>query len=244
MELNQSSQPKLITKESTIMLNRAQSLTLAVCLCSSLSPLVYADTYKVIMSTAANYQTGQKLKSATIVELKKGERLRLKAQKTLEKCTLKGPFKGKVKCPNFARNLNRLVPKTRNEKKTPSDLWALDVRSSGNFCYDQAHSLTLWRSEASQTESLTLQDRDAQIEIKLQWPKDKHYLPWPNEAMNIRDNGRYQLKAGGSIHYTTLHILPSYLQRPSDKSVWMAQQGCAKQIDMVFTAEHPSRLFD
>ncbi len=225
------------------MLNHAQILTLLVSCCSFMYP-AHADTYKVIMSTAANYQTGQQLKAATIVELKKGERLRLKAQKTREKCTLKGPFKGKVECPNFVHSLSRLVPETRNEKKTLSDLWALDVRSSGNFCYDQAQSLTLWRFDTSHPESLTLQDRDTLTEIKLQWSKGKHYLPWPAEYVSIRDNGRYQLKAQGSVHYTTLHILPSYLQRPSDKSIWMAQRGCAKQIDLLFTAEQPSRLFD
>jgi len=226
------------------MLSHAQSLTLVIFLCGQLTSIAYADTYKVIMSTAANYQTGQKLKAATVVELKQGERLRLKAQKTLEKCTLKGPFKGKVKCPNFASSLNRLVPKTRNQKKVPSDLWSLDVHSSGNFCYDQAQSLTLWRPDASHTESVILQDRDAYIEIKLQWQKGKHFLPWPAEYVSIRDKGRYQLKADGNIHYTTLHILPSYLRRPGDKSVWMAQRGCSQQIDMLFAADHPSTLFD
>ncbi len=232
------------------MLNRAQMMAFTAVLCFSVQPTaVHAerspDIYRILLSTAANYQPGQKLKSATVVELKKGEKLRLKAQKTREKCTLNGPYKGKVKCPDFIKNLNRLVPQTRNQvKKKPSDLWALDVSSSGDFCYDQDKSLTLWRTDASQTETVLLRDRDKSAESTLQWMKGQHRLSWPAEDVSIRDNGRYQLKREGDIHYATLHILPTSLNRPSDKSVWMAQQGCTKQINMLFAAESPRTLFD
>ncbi len=229
------------------MLNRAQKLALAA-LCCHLSPAAYAggsiDIYNILMSTAANYQTGQKLKAATVVELKKGEKLRLKAQSSQEKCTLNGPYKGTVQCPDFVGNLNRLVPQTRNQVETQTDLWALDVHNSGNFCYDKDHNLTLWRMDAAQTEVLVLRDRDERTEVKLQWNKGSHYLSWPREYVSIRDNGRYQFKREGNTNYTTLRMLPSYLTRPGAKSVWMAQQGCTNQVDMLFTAERPSSLFD
>ncbi|MDM8547792.1 hypothetical protein [Candidatus Venteria ishoeyi] len=199
-----------------------------------LSPqvLMAADSFKIISSHSTAYQANQTLSADMVITLKSGESLTLQV-KGKQRCTLQGPYKKPPYCPNMAQTIAALTPTQRSVNSKQAGLWMIDADQPGVTCYPVGQNLSLWRSKVRQVEQLSIQVQHSGKRISLPWSRGQTTLKWPSQQLPLTAGGSYLLMSAQRATLVSLQAMPDNLSGAGQKSQWMAQQGCQRQLDMI-----------
>ncbi|MBF0189572.1 MAG: hypothetical protein HQL99_00310 [Magnetococcales bacterium] len=182
---------------------------------------------------------GQTLDTTQPLTLAIGQRVTLLASNGTA-INLEGPFQGlPLSKPQAAtetgvvNTLKMLVssPKIRSGGlgTTRSIPQMLDVTRSGHYCLSAGQPLVFWRPSSQEHSRITVRLGQQQWKAHSQWPAGTHQLT-PPPTMPVTDNTVYRLELDGQPSTTTLHVMPSNLTTPTERTAWMTAKGCDAQL--------------
>lgn len=127
-----------------------------------------------------------------------------------------------------------LRPRRRGECEPPPDIWSIDLYEYTDFCYLSPEQVTLWRSSAHSANELWIKNSTSKAEAKLQWPAYKTLLAWPLDRIPLSETIYFiQITDVLPQRAIIFHRMPPALSETQEQIIWMQQQGCFQQADML-----------
>ncbi len=188
--------------------------------------------FHIIESFARAYQTGDYLSAADIVNLRSGEKLRVKSLNNQEKCDVVGPYASPLRCAGMMFVAERARPRQRSASTLPPSAWALDIQRSSDFCYRNPEELQLWRSDADKAVRLEIKSYINNAQIRLRWPAQQTLLNWPMNKLPLAEDSMYMFKVHDSTMAVNFHKIPAHLS-DAEQLDWMQEQGCSAQLSIL-----------
>lgn len=221
-----------------------KKLVIPLCCLALLLPVpANAEGFRILSSNSPAYPVDSELSAETRIDLQPNEHLRLEMLSDKKRCTLRGPYHAPPKCPGVLQRLAGLTPATRGETEQAPDIWAVDAGYSGIHCYVTNKPPALWRQYADQAEQLVVHDHQNHTRTRLAWPRGRHRLTWPAD-MALAETGTYLLQSSLRHTLITLYALPPNLKSASEKTVWMARQGCSRQVERLLAGSAAGKLLE
>ncbi len=238
-----------------------KSLRMAVLVVAMMaSPLpAKASQYVVIRSSDPALARGSILPGGTELRLSEGAAVTLidDAGKPL---TIKGPYAGAVgergkakdkaakaaKGKGLLASLSRLVGSDERGRTSlgsirgvtaggeAPDPWAVNVARAGTYCLRPGTLPRLWRERTGSRKRLVVGDHLFGIEKKVAWEKGQAYTGWP-DGLEIRQDRVYLVQPQGKLIATRVdfRFLPESAATPGEVIVWMADNGCDVQAQLL-----------
>ncbi|MBF0271158.1 MAG: hypothetical protein HQL98_03645 [Magnetococcales bacterium] len=182
---------------------------------------------------------GQTINTTQPLTLTAGQRVTLLSSNGTA-INLEGPFQGlpisKTQASTDTGVVNTLkmlvsAPKTRSGGlgTTRAIPQILDVTRSGHYCLNEGQPLVFWRPSSQENALITVRLGQQQWKAHSQWPAGTNQLT-PPPTMPISDGAVYRLELDGQPSTTTLHLIPSNLTTPKERTAWMTAKGCDAQL--------------
>lgn len=109
----------------------------------------------------------------------------------------------------------------------PRDLWQVDVESSGVHCVLAGQAIELWRSDATLTQELRLQNSGGGPVSYVDWPAGQAVLPWPDSRPALPHSAVLDLGRGIRTEVEIVEIPPG---SALDLLASFAGNGCEGQL--------------
>lgn len=115
---------------------------------------------------------------------------------------------------------------------SPTTIWQVDVTQSGNMCVADTSNVMLWRPDASEATTLSIQGPNGSQNVT--WGAGHATVAWP-ASLPIANGADYQLSASGvavptRIRFKTLASEPSDVQGVAQALI---ANGCQEQLDLL-----------
>jgi hypothetical protein len=116
-------------------------------------------------------------------------------------------------------------------------LWHVDVTQSSTVCVADASNVTLWRPEAGETVTLSIQPA-AGAPQRVEWPAGQATLAWPS-ALRLQEGSEYRLSWDGNsdptrLRFKTLRSQPADVQEVASALI---ENGCEAQLDLLIETQ-------
>jgi len=193
---------------------------------------VVANDIIIVASTSPLYQEGQRLTPKTTLQLKKGETISFRAHQNEEIYTQTGPY---IEEPNVDTStlLEKIITlvSLRSTEKSNAQLNEIDVLQDNAFCFDMEEKIVLWRSHTTQTQTLSLKNKQTGQIATQNWLAEEATLTWPSE-LSITDGGQYLIKLEEQFTKLSFYQLPDDLA-PTYQANWMLDRKCVRQAKLL-----------
>jgi hypothetical protein len=121
----------------------------------------------------------------------------------------------------------------------PPEPWVVDVSGSGLRCLQADSTITLWRSDASATQSVEVAPNDRSWKANVDWQAGSDRLSLPHNVP-LRRRTPYVVKIGGKEVTITLVSLPTSLSNDAMRASFMMENGCDAQAKALFSTQPPA----
>jgi hypothetical protein len=193
---------------------------------------VIADDILIVASTSPLYQEGQRLTPKTTLQLKKGEAISFRAHQNEEIYTQTGPY---VEEPNADTStlLEKIITlvSLRSTEKSNAQLNEIDILQDNAFCFNPREKIVLWRPHTTQTQTLSLKNKQTGQIATQNWLAEEATLTWSSD-LPITDNGQYLVKLGEQFSKLSFYQLPDDLA-PTYQANWMLDKKCVRQAKLL-----------
>lgn len=220
---------------------------------------VLAEQGVVVDSSVKSMAKGTVVDSALLIELKKGENLKIMLEdgRILE---LTGPYKGqavtkaggKPTHPQLIQAMKRLfsadvvntssVGAVRSSAENlPPSPWILSIDQPGPFCFSETARIKIWRSEVTAVPSAHLRSSASQA-YTIFWKEGEREASWP-DGLKMGNNDILLIRPEGALSPVklTLHQIPREKSQLLDRVYWMIDKGCLWQARALVLNASPSK---
>ncbi len=203
----------------------------------------------VMEARGVKLQQGQVIDGSANLTLAEGQQVSLMTQDgTVVK--LRGPF-DKAPAPtasgagaNVQLALQLLVTQQNSRERAgvsrggtglviPPEPWVIDVSGSGLRCLPADSTITLWRPEASATQSVEVAPNDRSWKADVDWRSGSDRLSLPHNVP-LRRRTPYVVRVGDKEVNITLVSLPDTLTNDAMRASFMMENGCDAQAKALF----------
>ena len=115
----------------------------------------------------------------------------------------------------------------------PPEPWVVDVSDPGLRCLEADSTITLWRSDASTTQSVEVAPNDRSWKANVDWQAGSDRLTLPHNVP-LRRRTPYVVRLGGKEVNITLVSLPTTLANDAMRASFMMENGCDAQAKALF----------
>jgi hypothetical protein len=115
----------------------------------------------------------------------------------------------------------------------PPEPWLVDVSGPGLRCLQADATITLWRPDASATQSVEVAPNDRSWKADVDWQAGSDRLSLPHNVP-LRRRTPYVVKIGGKEVNLTLVSLPTSLTNDAMRASFMMENGCDAQAKALF----------
>ena len=115
----------------------------------------------------------------------------------------------------------------------PPEPWVVDVSNPGLRCLEADSTITLWRPDASATQSVEVAPNDRSWKANVDWQAGSDRLSLPHNVP-LRRRTPYVVRVGGKEVNITLVSLPTTLSNDAMRASFMMENGCDAQAKALF----------
>ncbi|HMA49593.1 MAG TPA: hypothetical protein VKP60_07555, partial [Magnetospirillaceae bacterium] len=115
----------------------------------------------------------------------------------------------------------------------PPEPWVIDVSNPGLRCLEADSTITLWRPDASSTQSVEVAPNDRSWKADVDWQAGSDRLSLPHNVP-LRRRTPYVVRVGGKEVNITLVSLPTTLSNDAMRASFMMENGCDAQAKALF----------
>ena len=115
----------------------------------------------------------------------------------------------------------------------PPEPWVVDVANPGLRCLEADSTITLWRADASATQSVEVAPNDRSGKANVDWQAGSDRLSLPHNVP-LRRRTPYVVRLGGKEVNITLVSLPTTLTNDAMRASFMMENGCDAQAKALF----------
>ena len=205
-----------------------------------------AATLIVIDARGGNMKAGQKIDSATTLNLKEGERITVIGTDG-KSITIRGKFSGSPLgsgpvATDPSRALAALI-NTRNARTSSvgvvrgatdaaplSDPWLIDISRPGERCLKAGTPAIWWRPDSSASQKFTVLPIDRSWRADFEWRADEGMMAVPPLA-RFDTQTIFLLRINEQEFPVSLNIVPADLDNDFILASWMLEKGCLQQAD-------------
>jgi len=205
----------------------------------------------VMEARGVRLQQGQVIDGSANLTLSEGQQVSLMMQDG-KVVKLRGPF-DKPPAPsesgagaNVQLALQLLVTQQNSRERAgvsrggtglviPPEPWVIDVSSAGLRCLPADSTITLWRPEASATQSVEVAPNDRSWKADVDWQSGSDRLSLPHNVP-LRRRTPYVVRVGSKEVNITLVSLPATLTNDAMRASFMMENGCDAQAKALFTS--------
>jgi hypothetical protein len=202
----------------------------------------------VMEARGVRLQQGQVIDGSTNLTLTEGQQVSLMTQdgKVIK---LRGPF-DKPPAPGDAATadvktalLSLVAQESQRERAgvirggpgmvVPPEPWVVDVSGPGLRCLQADAIITLWRPDASATQSVEVAPNDRSWKADVDWQAGSDRLSLTHNVP-LRRRTPYVVRVGGKEVTITLVSLPVALSNDAMRAAFMMENGCDAQAKALF----------
>ncbi len=188
--------------------------------------------------SAGSYPPGRRLADSSRVTLSADDSLVILGAGGTR--TLRGPGNVAVSGPARISPLANAISARTNRRSRlggvrgpegEPGLWDVDVTRAGTFCVEANRRPVLWRGEAREPATLTINS------TTIEWPAGRFSVPWP-EAVPLVDGSQYEVglstrPAPARLRIVTVPVLPV---DPVDIGELLYRNGCQPQFEQLIAS--------
>ncbi|MEM7019131.1 MAG: hypothetical protein AAF512_17540 [Pseudomonadota bacterium] len=115
--------------------------------------------------------------------------------------------------------------------RVPPKVWMANVESQGTYCAEGG-SIKLWRANANQVTTLTMQQQGGGQAKKIKWAVGQDTYDW---RFNSGKSYLAKMDSGANTaNRLTFYQVPGSMRFTPKRVVWMAKKGCIQQAQRLF----------
>ena len=197
----------------------------------------------VIKSNSAEFKPGQIITDNLNLSANTGLTLISENGKII---TINGPYQGSINTEpvtgdnSLISNLSALLLDTEDKARLAvfrkfknHDTWTIRVDRDGHYCIHKDSQASLLRQRPYTETAMTIEGEN-NARATVYWQKTKPRTPWPAIYPTGKSAGFSMLFEDESMPVSvTLIAIPPELPSDPHRVVWMAQNGCEKQAQML-----------